>query len=235
MIVVSVRAATRLQDLLRCSRQAINERVRNGRILALPTDKGEHLYPLWQFGPASQPLPGIAEIVETFAGAVPTPWTIASWLVGEEPELGGKAPIEVRGAATPGSRWRRRDTRRAAPPLGAARRSAFQSSSECQGTTGRWGEEPIGADRAEWHARTAAKQRKERLDERRCAAPQRPEAQLRVLDLRLRRRPRKAAGAVSDVPARDGLGPQAVAPVQRSSVGLSVSCRSAAPLRTPRR
>src|SRR5919206_4166323 len=69
---------SRLQDLLRCSRQAINERVRNGRILVLPTDKGEHLYPLWQFGATSQPLQGIAEIVETFAGAVATPWTIAS-------------------------------------------------------------------------------------------------------------------------------------------------------------
>jgi hypothetical protein len=86
---------SRLQDLLRCSRQAINERVRNGRILALPTDKGEHLYPLWQFGLGSQPLPGIAEIVATFAGAVATPWTIASWLVGAEQELDGKAPIEV--------------------------------------------------------------------------------------------------------------------------------------------
>jgi hypothetical protein len=86
---------TRLQDLLRCSRQAINERVRNGRILALPTGKGEHLYPLWQFGPTSQPLPGIAEIVETFADAVATPWTIASWLVAEEPELDGKTPIGV--------------------------------------------------------------------------------------------------------------------------------------------
>jgi hypothetical protein len=86
---------SRLQDLLRCSRQAINERVRNGRILALPTEKGEHLYPLWQFGPTSQPLQGIAEIIETFAGAVATPWTIASWLVSEEPELDGKPPIEA--------------------------------------------------------------------------------------------------------------------------------------------
>jgi hypothetical protein len=86
---------SRLQDLLRCSRQAINERVRNGRLLALPTDKGEHLYPLWQFGPTSQPLPGIAEIVEALAGAVATPWTIASWLVAPEPELDGKAPVEV--------------------------------------------------------------------------------------------------------------------------------------------
>jgi hypothetical protein len=86
---------SRLEDLLRCSRQAINERVRNRRILALPTDKGDHLYPLWQFGPTSQPLPGIAEMLETFADAVATPWTIASWLVANEPELDGRAPIEA--------------------------------------------------------------------------------------------------------------------------------------------
>jgi hypothetical protein len=86
---------SQLQDLVRSSRQAINERVRNHRILALPTEKGDYVYPLWQFGPSSQPLPGIAEIVQTFADIVQTPWTIASWLVADEPELDGRAPIEA--------------------------------------------------------------------------------------------------------------------------------------------
>jgi hypothetical protein len=86
---------SQLQDLLRSSRQAINERVRNHRILALPREKGNYVYPLWQFGPSSQPLPGIAEIVRLFAEVVETTWTIASWLVAKEPELDGRAPIEA--------------------------------------------------------------------------------------------------------------------------------------------
>ena len=86
---------SQLEALLRVSRQAINEGVWSHRIFALPMEQGDCVYPLWQFGPNSEPLRGIAEIVNLFADAVETTWTIASWLVADEPELDGRPPIEV--------------------------------------------------------------------------------------------------------------------------------------------
>lgn len=81
-------------ELLRCSRQAVNERVHRGTILALAAPGG-YAFPLFQFTGGGQPVPGISRVVKAFADAVETPHTIAAWLVAPEPELDGKAPIEL--------------------------------------------------------------------------------------------------------------------------------------------
>ncbi len=72
------------------SKQAISQRVRGGRLLALRTGSGRLVYPLWQFQDG-EPLPGLAETLAA-AGYDPerpaTGWTIASWMCTEDPALG---------------------------------------------------------------------------------------------------------------------------------------------------
>ena len=85
---------SRVGELLRCSRQAVNERVHRGTILALPAP-GEFAFPLFQFTGGGQPVSGISRVMRAFTDAVETPYTVAAWLVAPEPELDGKAPIEV--------------------------------------------------------------------------------------------------------------------------------------------
>ena len=78
------------------SRQAVSQRVRAGRLLALRTGNGRLVYPLWQFRQGAL-LAGLPEVL-TAAGLDPerptTGWTLASWLCTEDPELGG-APREL--------------------------------------------------------------------------------------------------------------------------------------------
>lgn len=78
------------------SKQAVSQRVKAGRLLALRTGSGRLVYPLWQFEGGGV-LPGLPEVLET-AGYAPerpsTGWVLASWLATEDPELGG-APREL--------------------------------------------------------------------------------------------------------------------------------------------
>ncbi len=93
---------SQVSELLRCSRQAVNERVHRHTILALKAPTG-YVFPLFQFAGSGEPVAGISKVLRAFSDAVGTPHTIAAWLVAPEPELGGKAPIETlkRGEADP--------------------------------------------------------------------------------------------------------------------------------------
>jgi hypothetical protein len=78
------------------SRQAVSQRVRAGRLLALRTGNGRLVYPLWQFRHGGL-LPALAEVLATAgldAERPTTGWTIASWLCTVDPELGG-SPREL--------------------------------------------------------------------------------------------------------------------------------------------
>jgi hypothetical protein len=83
-----------VRRLFKASKQAVNDRVRRGTLLALRNEAGEVVYPAFQFGPNGQPLAGIADVIGAFKGAVETPYTIAAWLVSPEAELDGSTPIE---------------------------------------------------------------------------------------------------------------------------------------------
>lgn len=78
------------------SRQAISQRARAGRLLALRTGNDRLVYPLWQFRQGAV-LPGLARVLRA-AGFDPerptTGWMLASWLTTEDPDLGG-TPTEV--------------------------------------------------------------------------------------------------------------------------------------------
>jgi hypothetical protein len=73
------------------SKQAVSQRVRGRRLLALQTGSGRLVYPLWQFQEGA-PLPGLAEVLDAAGydpGRPSTGWTVASWLATDDPDLGG--------------------------------------------------------------------------------------------------------------------------------------------------
>jgi hypothetical protein len=86
-------STSRVGELLRCSRQAVNERVHRGSILGLPAPGG-YAFPLFQFTSSGQPVPGLSGVIRALTETVETPYTIASWLVTPAPELDGSRPIE---------------------------------------------------------------------------------------------------------------------------------------------
>ena len=87
-------STSQVGELLRCSRQAINERVHRGTLLALPAPSG-YVFPLFQFTSSGQSVLGITKVIKALADSVETPYTVATWLVSPEPELDKHAPIEL--------------------------------------------------------------------------------------------------------------------------------------------
>ena len=74
------------------TRQAVHDRVKRHRILALPTGEREHAYPAFQFGETGQPYPAIASVLEAFAVARLSSHTIGSWFMTAQPLLDGLTP-----------------------------------------------------------------------------------------------------------------------------------------------
>lgn len=99
------------------TRQAVNDRVRRHRILALPTDERDLAYPAFQFSETGQPHAALTPVLEAFAGARLSAHTISSWFVTPQAALDRERPAD----------WLRagRDPERLAV---AARRSAARTS-----------------------------------------------------------------------------------------------------------
>jgi hypothetical protein len=74
------------------SRQAVSDLAKRGRLLALDAAGQRKLYPAFQFGPEGRPYPELARVLAIFAGAVETPYTVASWLVSPQDVLTGETP-----------------------------------------------------------------------------------------------------------------------------------------------
>lgn len=77
----------------RVSRQVIERRVREGRLLAVPGPSNRRVYPAIQFRADGQVLPGIKELLQ----AVPTenPWAILNFLVNPDSHLDDRKPIDL--------------------------------------------------------------------------------------------------------------------------------------------
>ncbi len=76
------------------TRQAVSDRVKRRRILALPAGERELAYPSFQFGPTGEPYPAMASVLEVFSTAKLSPHTIASWFVTPQDALDGATPAE---------------------------------------------------------------------------------------------------------------------------------------------
>jgi hypothetical protein len=99
------------------SRQAVHDRVRRRRILALPTEERDLAYPAFQFNEQGQPHAAIGRVLEAFAGAKLSPHTVASWFLTPQAALEGLTPAAWMAQA--------RDPDRL---LSAARRSASRAA-----------------------------------------------------------------------------------------------------------
>jgi hypothetical protein len=74
------------------SRQAVNDRVRRHRILALPTADHGLAYPAFQFDDRGSPYPTLAPVLEAFARSRLSGHTIGSWFVTPQTALDGATP-----------------------------------------------------------------------------------------------------------------------------------------------
>jgi hypothetical protein len=74
------------------SRQALEKRVKDGSLLAVPGPSNRRRYPAVQFTREGV-VPGLKQVQE----ALPTrnPWTVLNFLVRSDDRLGGRKPIEV--------------------------------------------------------------------------------------------------------------------------------------------
>ncbi|TMM30184.1 MAG: hypothetical protein E6F93_09535 [Actinobacteria bacterium] len=86
-------SSKQVRDVMgRGTRQSVSELAKRGRLLALPEADGRLAFPAFQFTRTGERLPGLERILKVFAGAVETPYTIASWFVTPESRLAGKRP-----------------------------------------------------------------------------------------------------------------------------------------------
>lgn len=85
-----------VQELLGVrSRQAVNDLVRRGRLLALPGPEGRLLYPAFQFSPSGRPYEAMPKVLAALEEARIDAHTTASWF---------KTPQRALGDVTP-ARW----------------------------------------------------------------------------------------------------------------------------------
>jgi hypothetical protein len=73
------------------SRQAVHKR--NG-LMALATGSGRVVYPAFQFR-GRQPVQGLGPVLSVLPESLVSRWTLASWLVTPERDLGDRGPIDV--------------------------------------------------------------------------------------------------------------------------------------------
>ena len=87
--VVSAEGAARI---LGVTRQAIDKRRREGRLLAIPIAAHRYEYLAWQFADG-RVLPGLEDVLAAFT--MRDPWTLAGWFLGTNSVLDGERPLDV--------------------------------------------------------------------------------------------------------------------------------------------
>ena len=73
------------------TRQAVSKRK---GLLALATGSGQVVYPAFLFR-GRQPVAGLDQVLNKLPEQLVSRWTLASWLVTPEPDLGGERPIDA--------------------------------------------------------------------------------------------------------------------------------------------
>jgi len=85
-------SADEVAGLLGISREAVNQRRRAGRLLALSTGRRGYRYPAWQFGEEGV-LPGFERALKELA--VRGQWGRAAFFLGGNARLGGRRPLDL--------------------------------------------------------------------------------------------------------------------------------------------
>jgi len=76
------------------SRQAIEDRRRRHRIIALQTSEGSWVYPAFQFDDANRPVRAVIDAHRRLTSGSIGPWSAASAMLGPQPELAGRSIAE---------------------------------------------------------------------------------------------------------------------------------------------
>lgn len=76
------------------SKQAVSDRVRRHRLLALRTGSGRLVYPAAQFHD-ERVVDGLGDVLDVLVPDETEAWMVASWLTTPDPELAGRNPIEA--------------------------------------------------------------------------------------------------------------------------------------------
>lgn len=74
------------------SKQAVSDRVRRHRLLALRTGSGRLVYPAAQFD-GEHVVDGLGDVLDVLVPDNTEAWMVASWLTTPDPELGGDTPL----------------------------------------------------------------------------------------------------------------------------------------------
>lgn len=83
-----------VQKLMRgITRQAVNNRVRDGSLLAVPGPSNRASYPVAQFMDDGMPVEGLREVREALG--TDNSWMILNFLISAESKLAGKKPIDL--------------------------------------------------------------------------------------------------------------------------------------------
>ena len=76
------------------SRQAVEDRRRRGRLIALHTAEGGWVYPAFQFDGRNRPMAAVVDAHRRLTSGRIDAWSAAGALVGPQPELGGRSIVE---------------------------------------------------------------------------------------------------------------------------------------------
>jgi len=85
-------SSAEVAHLLGVSRQTVNNRRLKGRLIGVPTARGDYEYPVWQFA-AGGVLPGLERVLMAMRDH--HPWTQISYMLNADVRLGERTPLEV--------------------------------------------------------------------------------------------------------------------------------------------
>ena len=84
--------AQQVAQTIGISRQAVEKRRQAGKLVALSTGRHGYRYPVWQFSDSGT-LPGLEEVLGAMASH--DEWMQTVFLVGKNPRLGDRSPVEL--------------------------------------------------------------------------------------------------------------------------------------------
>ena len=84
-------SSVEVAHLLGVSRQTVNNRRLKGRLIGVPSARGDYEYPAWQFADGGV-LPGLERVLMALRDH--HPWTQISYMLNPDIRLGGRAPLE---------------------------------------------------------------------------------------------------------------------------------------------
>jgi hypothetical protein len=85
-------SAERAAEILNITRQAVDKRRRNGKLIGLSMGRHGYRFPIWQFT-ESGVLPGLEDVLAVLAPH--DEWMQAAFFLGKSPRLDGRTPIET--------------------------------------------------------------------------------------------------------------------------------------------